>query len=76
MNTEVILICDRCGETIDGIIIQDAGMPKLTGGFYDVSEGCWHEYARGDYEQNVCDRCMWEDPKFIEKYPVNRKIPQ
>jgi len=79
MNTEIDIICDRCGKTIHGIVLQPTpDTPKLTGGFYDVTEGNgWHEFARSLLEQNVCDRCMWADPKFLEKYPgTNRKIPQ
>jgi hypothetical protein len=77
MKTEVtIIVCDRCGKDIHGVIIEAAeGLPKLTAGFYDVSEGAWHEFARGDYEKNVCDFCMWSDRNFTDKYPHNRKLP-
>lgn len=77
MNTHVEIICDRCEKTIHGVVIEDPRFPKVTGGFYDVTEGSsWHEFARSSLEWSVCDRCMWEDPKFQEKYPgPNKKIP-
>ena len=76
MNTEIDIKCDRCGKIVHGVIIVPASnMPKITGGFYDVTEGIWQQFAK-EGEQNVCDRCIWEDPEFIKLYPVNRKIPQ
>lgn len=76
MNTDIDVICERCGETIHGVIIESTGIPKMTGGFYDVTVGSgWNEFSRTPSEQYVCDRCMWADPQFIAKYPVNKKIP-
>lgn len=74
MNTEIDIICDRCGKLINGVVIElGKNIPPATGGFYDVSEGSvWHEFAKNN-EHNVCDHCMWEDSSFIEKYPTNRK---
>lgn len=70
MSDEVDIICDRCGKTVRGIIVEThAG--TMTGGFYDM--GGWKEFSRGDQEKNVCDLCMWSDPKFLEIYPHVRQ---
>ena len=78
MNTEIDITCDRCGKTVHGLIIQEEGMPKITGGFYDVTNDFgWGQFRRGNWEENVCDICMWSDPRFLAEYPgPNRKIPQ
>ncbi len=76
MKKELDITCDRCGGTIHGVIIEMTGLPKITGGFYDVSEGGWHEFALDENERTVCDFCMWSDPLFSAKYPRNEKLPQ
>jgi hypothetical protein len=75
MNQEIDIVCDRCGSNVHGVIIQEENVPKMTGGFYDVTAADgWHEFAR-EGEQNICDLCMWQDPQFLAKYPENPKIP-
>ena len=77
MTNNIEIICDRCGKTVHGIVMEAAeGLPKITGGFYDVAApSVWGEFALSEDEKNVCDGCMWENPAFIAKYPINRKVP-
>jgi hypothetical protein len=63
---KVTVVCDRCGRTIEGI--ED---PEGTAGFYRVTEGPWHKYARCG-ETKVCDGCMWEDEGYLEDHPYMR----
>lgn len=70
MINEIEIVCDRCEKTVNGIVIEaSAGIPKVTGGFYDVTGTGWNEFAR-EGEQMVCDSCMWCDPKYVERYSV------
>lgn len=77
MINDIDIICDRCGKTVHGILIEaSAGIPKITGGFYDVADpSVWGEFALTLLEKSVCDECMWADPRFLERYPGNRKVP-
>jgi len=76
MINEIEIICDRCGKTVHGIVIEaSAGIPKVTGGFYDVANpSVWGEFALTPLETSVCDQCMWADPRFLIRYPGNRKF--
>lgn len=78
MINEIEIICDRCGKTVQGILIEaSSGIPKITGGFYDVAPpSVWGEFSLTPSEQTVCDLCMWSDERFLQKYPGNRKFPQ
>lgn len=61
----VKIICSRCGKTVDGLQSKYG-----TGGFYRVSEGHWAKYANlGEIE--VCDSCMWADPRYKADYQWN-----
>ena len=52
--------CDRCKRVIEGIRGKD-----FSGGFFEMSK--WPEYRR-ENEENVCDPCMFADPKYVEHY--------
>ena len=58
--------CDRCGEKFDGFRTEGA-----TAGFYDVtptdSPAGWDKFANAG-EGIVCDRCMWNDPRYVAVY--------
>lgn len=62
------LDCSRCHKTIPGSAHHTHGM---TAGYYDVRGNSWSEFARPGEEQ-VCDACMWADPKFIAVYGVHK----
>lgn len=51
--------CDRCHEAFEGF--EDEGG---TGGFYYVNKGVWASFAN-PFETVVCDKCMWDDPRYI-----------
>ena len=75
MRTEIDIVCDRCGKTVHGIIIEEPGVPKITGGYYDVTPpSAWGMFSLPD-EQAVCDQCMWSNLEFQKMYPVEKKIP-
>lgn len=64
----ITIICDRCGLMVDGTITNcPTTGGTLTTGYYVVSDGNWKEFARWD-EELVCQKCMEEDPKYIEIY--------
>lgn len=52
--------CDRCQQTVEGIRAND-----FTAGVYDMTT--WEEFRRGD-EQYVCVSCMFDDPKYLDRY--------
>ncbi len=54
--------CDRCEQLVEGFENEGG-----TGGFYYVDKGSWAQFAR-PYEVVLCDRCMWDDPKYIALY--------
>jgi len=56
--------CDRCGKLVEGCISIDN---TCTGGYYDVTGGAWKKFQRWD-EEYVCDKCMWNDPKYVAMY--------
>jgi hypothetical protein len=62
----VTIICDRCGTTVEG-----TETPHFTGGFYNVIDGSWAQYARVG-ETKICDACMFTDPRYVQVYG---KIP-
>jgi len=67
--SEIIITCDRCGKVINGIIDEfylDKSI-KLTGGFYDLTDNYWGQFARWE-EERICDDCMHSDPKYISMY--------
>lgn len=78
MSTTIDIVCDRCGRTVHGVILEATEvLPRITARFYEVGEGsAWREFAMTEDEQNVCDPCMWADPDFIVRYPGDRKIPR
>jgi hypothetical protein len=55
--------CDRCGKLVEGCLSIDG----MSGGFYDVTSGYWQKFQRWD-EQTICDKCMWDDPKYVAMY--------
>jgi hypothetical protein len=66
---EITITCDRCGKVVHGIE-EVTNVGKYTGGFYDVSEGYWSEFARWE-ESLVCDQCMHSCPKYRKIYNYN-----
>jgi len=62
----ITIQCDRCGKLVEGCIAEDG---TCTGGYYNVAEGYWSLFARWE-EENVCDQCMFNDPKYIKLYYV------
>lgn len=60
----VTIQCDRCGKMVEGCIDEQFGH-KTTGGFYDVTEGIWKKFAIWE-EENVCDKCMHSDLRYIK----------
>lgn len=61
----VTVTCDRCGAKVEGIRTETA-----TGGFYDVRPGSgWSGFANPG-EANVCDPCMFADPRYQLAYGI------
>lgn len=68
MYERLVLHCDRCGRDVEGSRGFGIGM---TTGYYDVSDASgWHKFAR-QFEQVVCDGCMFADPQYIAIYGVH-----
>ena len=65
----VTIICDRCGKVTEGIVDKDPSTNAViaTGGYYVVSEGTWEKFGMWE-EELICQKCMWEDPKYKEIY--------
>lgn len=66
----VTITCDRCSRTVEGVQDQfefEGRKIDTTGGFYDVSEGSWGQYALVG-ETKICDECMFADPKYQRIY--------
>jgi len=53
--------CDRCKKIVEGI--RGEG---FTAGFYDMAK--WEEYRLDENERQVCESCMFADPKYVERY--------
>ena len=60
----VTVVCDRCGERVNGFKVGDFG----TSGFYDVSKSAWIRFAKSPDEKTVCESCMWLDPVWRKEY--------
>lgn len=74
-QTNILVPCDRCGNTVEGLVCSFNHLGKLTtitGNFYDVSEGSWSYFAQ-DGEKKICDACMHADPEYTRMYG---KIPK
>lgn len=68
--SDITVICDRCGKTIEGIYIpadNGKGTTGGTGGYYDTSSQLWGQYANPN-ENIICDECMWKEPRYIAVY--------
>jgi hypothetical protein len=70
--TTIHVYCDRCNKHIGGAFTSRRDTGYFTAGYYDVTPGMhgknqWARYAR-DGERNVCDACMWADPKYIAEH--------
>jgi hypothetical protein len=56
--------CSRCEKRMEAF--TDGGM---TCGYYLAAAAPWKKYANvGDVV--ICDRCMWNDPLYIDDYGV------
>lgn len=60
--------CDRCGELISGIWGEEGTL-----GFYNLINTQWSKYSKSKKEKIICDKCMWEDEKYLKDYPHMRK---
>ena len=54
---KIQVICDRCKQIVEGLRGEE-----FTAGFYDMAK--WEDYRR-ENEQNVCNPCMYADPKYV-----------
>lgn len=78
MSDDITIVCDRCGKTVKGLMgtsLDNEGRPNMgfTAGFYRIAkdgEG-WGQYTNPG-ERNVCDECMWADPRYIADYGDSR----
>jgi len=67
---DITVICDRCGKVVHGTIgVCPSTGAIVTGGYYNVAEGNWKDFARWD-EEIVCDDCMHSCPKYKKIYGV------
>jgi len=65
MNTK----CDRCHAEIKNYEHWSLGP---TAGYYHVGNvSYWSRFAIAD-EQQICDQCMWEDPKYQMIYGTHQ----
>jgi len=62
MTEEVTIICDRCGTKVKGIKGEFLGKP-YTGGFYDLTDDYWKQFALNN-ESKICDDCMFSDSRY------------
>ena len=60
------IVCDRCGEKVDGEFIYNNKTNAITAtsGFYVVDTGSWARFAK-ENEKILCDACMWTDELYI-----------
>lgn len=54
--------CDRCQSDVEGYIDPEG----WSAGVY-VTTSYWSKFANPG-EKQVCDACMWADPRYIAKY--------
>lgn len=61
----ITIICDRCKKEIQGFKISG----EVTGGYYEVGPlgNVWGKFSNPG-ERNVCDNCMWTDPRYVVAY--------
>lgn len=68
MQSKITVMCDRCHKAVHGIYDPDTG---TTGAFYRVAgeatKNSWAKY-RNAGEKVLCDRCMWNDKRYIKDY--------
>ena len=62
----ITVTCDRCGKVVHGMV-DETPVGIVTGGFYNVSEGYWSQFARWE-EERVCDECMHSCSKYKKVY--------
>jgi hypothetical protein len=71
MMTDITVVCDRCGKTVEGLHTDadtENNIPGGTSGYYTVDlPSAWVLYANLG-EKIVCDECMWSDPRYIADY--------
>lgn len=54
---------------------MDPKVGEFTCGYYNVRRGTyWHKFAN-EGELQVCDNCMWDDPRYIAVYGVVPRTP-
>ena len=62
---EIKVKCDRCKKIIDGGF-DDHPRYGYTAGYY-IKASSWGKFmAKG--ERNICDECMFKDPRYIKIY--------
>lgn len=67
IETKTVVICDRCKKV--------AGTPPISGydftaGYYDAR--AWSKFTNPG-EVHVCASCMWDDPRYIAVYGVQKQ---
>jgi hypothetical protein len=67
MKIPKTITCDRCKSTVDGILDDSFKSIIMTAGYYVVSTGYWKGYGNAG-EVNICDKCMFADPRYIKRY--------
>jgi len=61
------ITCDRCKSIVDGFLNNSIKSIVVTSGYYVVDKGYWKNYGNVG-EVNVCDNCMFIDPRYIKSY--------
>lgn len=60
--------CDRCKKWIDDCgALLTGSVVDFTAGYY-LMMGDWAKYKQAPDEFQVCDNCMFADPKYIAIY--------
>lgn len=59
-----VIRCDRCKQLVDTPPAA-ALRTGATCGYY--RRGAWSEFMDAD-EQDVCDDCIWNDPRYVAVY--------
>ena len=67
MNIPTTITCDRCKSTINGFRDESIKSVAFTAGYYEVGKGYWKRYGNAG-EINICDACMFSDPRYMKTY--------
>lgn len=67
MNIPTTITCDRCKSVVNGFRNNAIKSIIVTSGYYQVDKGYWQNYGNAG-EINVCDACMFIDPRYMKTY--------